>query len=110
MSISHLGKKHSDESIFKMRLAKLGESNPNWKGDDIVDIDALHIWLRRRLTPPKLCCICHENPPLDLANRTGIYNRDFKNWYWLCRRCHMISDGRINNLKQSQVNKISHSM
>lgn len=38
--------------------------------------------------------------PFDLANVTGIYNRDFINWKYICRRCHMLSDGRMNNLKQ----------
>lgn len=110
MSKSHIGKKHSQESILKMRLAALGENNSQWKGENIVDVDALHLWLRRRLIPTKLCAICHERPPHDLANKTGIYNRDFENWYWLCRRCHVKSDGRINNLKQFQVNKNSDTM
>ena len=28
-----LGKKHSKETIEKMRLAKIGDKNPNWKTD-----------------------------------------------------------------------------
>ena len=32
--------------------------------------------------------ICRENKKLELANKTGVYNRDFKNWFWLCRSCH----------------------
>lgn len=37
-----------------------------------------------------------EKPTYDLANITGNYTRDFSNWKYLCRKCHMKSDGRMN--------------
>ena len=41
----------------------------------------------------------------DLANK-GIYNRNFDNWEWLCRKCHMLSDGRLENLINANKNKV----
>jgi hypothetical protein len=69
-----------------------GENNPGWKGDD-VQYRALHWWVRQHLTEPKLCEICNIVPPRDLACVTGTYNRDFKNWKYLCKRCHTKYDG-----------------
>jgi len=108
-----LGRKHTLESIESIRISKLGNKNPqyghnhkgdkgpSWKGDN-VGVAQLHKWLRKNLLKPELCQICNEKPPYDLANVTGIYNRDFSNWQYLCRRCHMLSDGRMKNLKQYQ--------
>jgi hypothetical protein len=71
-----------------------------WKGDD-VGYRQLHAWVVKNLPMPELCEKCKQVTPYDLANITGIYTRAFKNWKYLCRRCHMISDGRMkNNLKQ----------
>lgn len=73
-----------------------GEKHYNWKGDK-VGLDALHAWLHKKLPKPKWCENCLVAYPYDLANK-GIYNRDLKNWWWLCRKCHMKSDGRMKNL------------
>jgi hypothetical protein len=75
---------------------QLEDRNPYWKGDDI-GYTGLHLWVRSRLQEPKLCHMCNKVPPLDLANITGIYNRELINWQYLCRSCHVHSDGRINN-------------
>lgn len=92
------GKKHKIESRIKMSGSQLGEKSPQWKGDK-VGYYPLHIWIRRRLPQPEFCAMCKKVPPLDLANKTGIYNRDLENWYYLCRSCHMISDGRLERFK-----------
>lgn len=72
--------------------------NPEWKGDD-VGKDAVHQWIKRRLPKPDKCQKCGLIPPYDLACVTGIYNRDFKNWQYWCRKCHMTDDGRMEKLK-----------
>jgi hypothetical protein len=82
----------------KLRQGKLGEKNPNWKGDAKINYTSLHTWVRNYLPIPSKCEICNDDPPYDLANITGIYDREFKNWQYLCRRCHMLSDGRMYNL------------
>jgi hypothetical protein len=88
----------SDEHKRKLGESKMAEKNIMWRGDN-VGYSQLHKWVRKRKTKPKLCEICNRVPPMDLANK-GIYNRELKNWEWICRKCHMIKDGRINNLKQ----------
>lgn len=93
-------KKHSEETIEKMRISKWGKNNPNYKYGKIGMV-GLHSFVKRRLLKPELCDMCHKVPPYDLANK-GIYDRNIENWEWLCRRCHMLSDGRmINNLNRS---------
>ena len=52
------------------------------------DYRNLHVWIRRRLPMPKLCSFCGLRPPVDLANITGKYTKDFVNWKYLCRDCH----------------------
>ncbi len=76
------------------------ETNPQWKGDS-VGLNSLHRWVKRQMPKPITCPQCHDRPPYDLACTTGIYNRNLDNWRWLCRRCHMQSDGRFDNLKQA---------
>lgn len=56
---------------------------------------ALHGWVRRRLEKPKACQNCRKEKSLDLANKSQKYKRDLTDWLWLCRRCHMIQDGRM---------------
>lgn len=71
-------------------------NNPMWKGDK-VGYCSLHEYVKNRLPKPKLCECCKKVPPRDLANK-GIYDRNLKNWEWLCRKCHMTKDGRIKKL------------
>lgn len=88
----------SAEGRRNRSLKQLGERNHGWKGDD-VGYKALHTWLRRRLPKPSKCGRC-DAPPLDLANVSGEYKRDIADWEWLCRRCHMKTDGRLAQLQE----------
>lgn len=102
MSQNRRGKKMSEEQRKKMIIAvtgtKMAEANPMWKGDE-VGYHALHSWVKSRLSKPELCQHCQQNPPIDLANKSNQYKRDLSDWEWLCRKCHIESDGRMNNLK-----------
>ncbi len=75
----------------------LNEKNPMWKGNK-VQYNALHGWVRRRKPKPKLCEECKIRKPYDLANISEEYKRDINDYEWLCRRCHMDKDGRMDNL------------
>jgi len=88
---------NSPEALEKNRLKHLGSKNGMWKGDK-VGTDQLHAWVTKRLPKTTLCQGCQIQKPYDLANITGNYTRDLNNWMWLCRKCHMLSDGRLNNL------------
>ncbi len=85
------------ERIAKISAAKMGELNPNWAGDN-VKYGQLHSWVKKRFKKPSKCVRCSEQP-YDLANK-GMYNRNLENWEWLCRKCHMKGDGRLNKLKK----------
>lgn len=109
------GKKHSDRTKKILSERKRGNKNPNygkdfsneknpgWKGYEPIHYIALHRWVRRHLPKPTLCQMCEKVPPYDLANITGVYNRDFSNWQYICRRCHMLSDGRMYNLRNQNI-------
>lgn len=78
-------------------LIKRGEKNPIWKGDK-VGYTALHAWVRRNFPKQEKCNSCKIVSPIDLANISQKYKRDLSDWEWLCRKCHMRKDGRMNGL------------
>jgi len=96
-----LGCKRSEEWKRKLGISRTGEKHPLWKGDK-VSYKNLHRWVRNHLTKPELCQICNKKSPFDVANISGKYLRDLNDYRWLCRSCHMFSDGRIYNLKYVQ--------
>jgi hypothetical protein len=76
----------------------LGIKNNQWKEN--VGYDALHQWIRRHKPVPQCCENCGEKKNrLDCANISGKYKRDILDYKYICRRCHMIEDKRMNNLK-----------
>ena len=79
-----------------------GEKNPQWKGKN-VGLGSLHQWLKDRHQKPKLCERCNKKPPYDLANKTGNYTRNIKDYNWLCRKCHVETDGRLKNLRNQNT-------
>lgn len=79
--------------------SKKGSRNPQWQPTNPSSV-AVHLWIRRNYKKPDKCEYCRESKRLDLANVSPTYNpdtytRDIKNWHWLCRRCHMQEDGRL---------------
>ena len=79
------------------QCSRQDENHSQWKGDK-VGYEGLHQWVKRRKPKPSVCEICKQNKPYDLANISGEYKRDINDFQWLCRSCHMKSDGRVNNL------------
>lgn len=91
----------------KIGLAVTSEKNGMWKGNQ-AKLDAIHIWILKRKPKPKLCENCKKVSPIDLANISQKYKRDVKDFEWLCRKCHMIKDGRIKKLKlRNQKRRLS---
>ena len=90
---------------------KHNEKNPQWKGDN-VGLIALHRWVRNRKPKPLLCECCGVRKPYDLANVSGEYKRDINDFEWLCRRCHMELDDRMNRRKPNgqfeRLNQCQH--
>lgn len=108
--------KHDNKTIARVipyhtkGLVNLGSKNNMWRGDKVSIKVSLHAWVRRHLRKPDKCEYCNIDPPYDLANVTGIYNRDFSNWKYLCRRCHMISDGRMEKLIVRMTDRKKHAV
>src|SRR3990172_5843486 len=85
-----------------MKNINLAEKNGMWK-EVGVGMTALHEWIKSRKPKPNLCECCGVSKAYDLANISNTYKRDVKDFGWLCRKCHMRKDGRIKNLKRSQL-------
>lgn len=115
------GKKHSDKTKKNMSMARkdvpkskehrdkiaksvLGDQNHRWLGD-AVGYKGLHAWVRRHLPKPNVCQECKHALPYDLANISQKYRRDISDWEWLCRKCHMTKDGRLEQLKLLNNNR-----
>lgn len=95
---SMLGKHHTEETKRKYSETRkgkvnLGDKNGQWKGDNVGYIQ-LHDWVKQHWPEsiPEYCQICNKVPWYDLANITGVYNREFENWQFQCRSCHMKFD------------------
>lgn len=103
------GKKLSKEHIERISIGHKGknlcEKNGMWKGDNVGYL-SLHEWVINRKIKPLFCEICLKEKKLELANISGKYKRDINDYQWLCRRCHMKSDGRLQKLIQRNKDKL----
>ena len=86
--------KHTEEFKQKRR----GSGNPDWKGDK-VGIHSLHSWIKdnwKKIYKCELCKTTKRNTIYDWSNKDHKYTRDRKDWWVLCRKCHMNYDkGKI---------------
>jgi len=82
----------------KQAQERFGENNPNWKGEK-VSYTGIHDYIKWHKPTPKACELCGDTKKvLDLANVSQKYLRDLSDWEWLCRKCHMTKDGRIDRM------------
>lgn len=98
-------KKFQSEYSKKISIANIGSKNGQWKGNDVSQ-KALHDYIKYHFENPGKCEICGSTKFVELSNKSNLYFREFKDWEWVCRRCHMTKDGRINNLRQFKPKKI----
>ena len=91
--------KKGNDKIVERGKSLIGDKNPNWK-EDKVSYGALHAWVRKHKPKPLVCEICGLPKKLELANISfdGKYHRDINLFLWLCRKCHIKEDGRIDRL------------
>jgi hypothetical protein len=68
-----------------------GEKHHNWSGDK-VKYQGLHTWIKRYKKKVKNCEECGKKLKLEIANLSGEYKRDIKDFRWLCRGCHQRYD------------------
>ena len=84
---SKKGKKYPYHS--NVRMARSGEENGMWKGDQ-VGYTALHKWVKRNLGIALKCNFdsTHKSTRYHWANISGSYLRDINDWTSLCPSCH----------------------
>src|SRR3990167_6184320 len=77
------------------------ERHPAWKGDEVT-IDALHLWMRRRLPKANYCVRDpnHKATIFHWANISHEYKRDVKYFMQLCPTCHSAYDRGKITLKE----------
>ena len=80
-----------------MKGINLAENNGMWKGNK-VKYGSLHDYIKYHKPKSKLCESCKERKSFDLSNISGKYLRKLSDWKWLCRRCHMVKDSRLERL------------
>ncbi len=97
-SCSNRQRVYTEVTKNKMRDSKMGHKNPMWRGDS-AGYFAIHEWVNNHKKKPDLCECCKKVPPFDLANISGEYKRDIDDWEYLCRKCHMVKDGRYTKVK-----------
>ncbi len=87
----------------KKKGINLREKNGMWKGER-VSYKSLHQWVRNNLKKPNMCPVCKEKPPYDVVSKKHKYIRDLRTWKWLCRKCHMELEGRLQKLQRGNKN------
>lgn len=81
----------------KFRVTRRGSGNPMWKGDAAKEAHKRKRMENERRSGP--CERCREKPGCDRHHIDGdTGNNHQSNIRFLCRRCHMIEDGRLDRL------------
>ena len=99
--------KFCSHACFGPLISKINKGNKytigkNWKGD-AVGYSGLHIRIKKLLPKTKACENCGKiTEYLDLANISQKYLHEVSDWEWICRKCHMTKDGRMEKLKETQ--------
>ena len=92
------------KSIRCSKCSKKGKLSNIWVGDKI-GYTGLHGWIKRNKPKSMFCEKCGKiTSKLDCANISGEYKRDISDFRWLCRKCHMQEDGRLNKLVWNSKN------
>lgn len=117
-SRAFLGRRHSLETIEKLRLAKKrkpvkywlgkkrpemsGNKHPNWK--EKVSYSYLHGWVAKKYGSLRYCEICRTRnaKKFEWANISGQYDRKRSDWIRVCTYCHMNLDGHFGYLNRKK--------
>jgi hypothetical protein len=95
-----LGVKNTKEHNEHIRLAKLREKNPMWKGDKVSKITGNN--RAERWYKLKPCVRCGGKAERHHKDGNTLNNKP-ENIAFLCRRCHMKSDGRLDKLPKLNI-------
>ncbi len=96
-----------------MQHFNYGKNNPSYKDRDAT-YGAIHAWIRRRKPKPVRCELCGEIKDTEVVLRGEKYTRNIYDYWYLCRRCHMLIDGRTEkaiaygkNIKRENINCVN---
>jgi hypothetical protein len=72
----------------------------------------IHAWMSRHKPKINVCENCNLEKKLELTYKDHSvgtkkiirYGRNFEDWTWLCRSCHMKLDGRLEIIRVSAQN------
>ncbi|MCC6691363.1 MAG: hypothetical protein IT235_07500 [Bacteroidia bacterium] len=95
----YLISKETESCGCRLKESMENENNPMWKGDK-VGYYSLHTWVKNRIIKPNKCQMCSNVGFVELSNIGHTYKRNLTDWEWLCRKCHMIKDGRMEIMKK----------
>lgn len=105
----HRGYKQSKQHIEKRK--RFGKEHCNWKGDDIITKSGRSRALRKfKVDHCEKCGT--KNVRIDRHHKDGNTKNNLRsNVFLLCRKCHMIEDGRLINFiklaKENQPNAVA---
>jgi len=87
--------------ISESAKKRVGNKNPNWKGDD-VGYSGVHMWIKSELGFPNTCEKCGKTGlkgrQIHWSNRDHKYKRSVGDWQRLCSKCHGEYDSKLNEL------------
>lgn len=89
---------------FYNKYSIVGKRHHLWKGDNVT-YAPLHKWVRLHKPKPLLCQRCGIKKLLEVANISGSYKRDVDDYIWICRKCHLQSDGRLSRLIKGNLER-----
>jgi len=99
ISVSLKGRKKPIGFGDKISKSKIGNKNPNWKGNG-VSYKVLHSWVRRHKILPERCVKCNNGQgSLEWSNISREYKRDLNDFEALCKFCHRKQDSGGNAIK-----------
>lgn len=82
------------------RTLRFGEDNPQWKGDQVKRLDSGRRRARRLYRDLGMCERCGISESVDRHHKDrNTLNNSRSNIQFLCRRCHVLIDGRSERLR-----------
>jgi hypothetical protein len=130
------GKKHTEETkrkiarwkrpghLFKkwMKSLKRGVEASNWKGEDAA-YGTIHAYIKRWFGNAVRCELCRTKNKrkikmkngrvrsrFEWSNKTGIYNRERKNWWQLCILCHRRFDKKNPKRPHKRIKELKNNV
>jgi len=105
-------RKWSNPRRLKEHWDKQGHPQPKgsdslcWKGDN-VKYNSLHLLMRKVKPKLNVCDKCGKKAKrIELANISGIYNRDPDNYFYLCTKCHREFDRHSYKMMRGQAHQL----